>query len=74
MRSSATAVCGQSWSSGAETAISLALADYPCYIGLDVSASAIMLCKRRFADDQTKSFLLYDGECFVDHAGLFTAE
>ena len=52
----------------------LALADYPCYIGLDVSAAAIRLCKSRFADDLTKSFFLYDGECFVDHARLFVAE
>ena len=29
----------------------LSLADYPAYIGLDVSRSAIELCKRRFAGD-----------------------
>lgn len=52
----------------------LALADYPRYIGLDVSRSAIALCQRRFADDPTKSFFLYDGACFTDHAGLFTAD
>jgi cyclopropane fatty-acyl-phospholipid synthase-like methyltransferase len=50
------------------------LADYPSYIGLDVSRSAIELCKRRFADDPRKSFFLYDGACFLDRAGLFTAD
>src|SRR5580698_5815352 len=38
----------------------LSLADYPSYVGLDVSRSAVKLCKRRFADDPTKSFFLYD--------------
>jgi cyclopropane fatty-acyl-phospholipid synthase-like methyltransferase len=52
----------------------LSLADYPRYVGLDVSRSAVTVCKRRFADDPTKSFFLYDGGCFVDRAGLFTAD
>jgi SAM-dependent methyltransferase len=52
----------------------LSLADYPAYIGLDVSRSAIQLCQRRFADDPTKSFFLYDGACFTDRAGLFAAD
>jgi SAM-dependent methyltransferase len=52
----------------------LSLANYPAYIGLDVSRSAIGLCQERFADDQTKSFFLYDGTCFTDRAGLFTAD
>jgi SAM-dependent methyltransferase len=52
----------------------LALGAYPKYVGLDVSPSAIQLCRRRFADDRTKSFFLYDSECFVDHGGLFSAE
>jgi UDP-N-acetylglucosamine 2-epimerase (non-hydrolysing) len=52
----------------------LSLADYPGYIGLDVSRSAIELCKRRFADDPAKSFFLYDGASFADRAGLFTAD
>lgn len=38
----------------------LALADYPSYLGLDVSGEAIDLCLRRFAGDPTKSFLWYD--------------
>jgi cyclopropane fatty-acyl-phospholipid synthase-like methyltransferase len=52
----------------------LSLARYPRYIGLDVSQSAIKLCKSRFLDDPTKSFFLYEGDCFVDSAGLFTCD
>ena len=52
----------------------LSLADYPQYAGLDVAPSAILLCKRRFADDPTKSFFRYDGECFADRCGLFAAD
>jgi len=52
----------------------LSLADYPAYIGLDVSRSAIRLCQRRFSGDLAKSFYLYDGACFTDRAGLFTAD
>ncbi len=52
----------------------LSLADYPAYVGLDVSRSAIALCQRRFAGDPAKSFFLYDGACFTDRAGLFTAD
>jgi hypothetical protein len=52
----------------------LSLADYPGYIGLDVSRTAIGLCQRRFAADPAKSFFLYDGTCFTDRAGLFTAD
>lgn len=52
----------------------LSLADYPAYIGLDVSRSAVERCQRRFAGDPAKSFFLYDGACFADRAGLFTAD
>lgn len=52
----------------------LSLANYPAYIGLDIAPSAIGLCKSRFAEDSTKSFFLYDGECFVDRAGIFMAD
>src|SRR6201986_1326981 len=51
----------------------LSLANYPSYIGLDVSRSALQLCQRRFADDPSKSFYLYEGACFRDNAELFTA-
>jgi SAM-dependent methyltransferase len=52
----------------------LSLAEYPSYVGLDVSRTAIRLCQRRFAGDATKSFFLYDGGCFTDHGGIFTAD
>jgi len=52
----------------------LSLARYPKYIGLDVSRTAIGLCKQRFADDPAKSFFLYDPQCFVDRDGLFRAD
>jgi SAM-dependent methyltransferase len=52
----------------------LSMAEYPSYIGLDVSRTAIGLCQRRFAADATKSFFLYDGGCFTDRAGIFTAD
>ena len=52
----------------------LSLAAYPRYIGLDVTRSAVGMCQRRFASDLTMSFFLYDGACFTDRAGLFTAD
>ena len=52
----------------------LTLAAYPRYVGLDVSRTAIRLCRLRFGGDETKSFFLYDGECFVDCAGLFVSD
>src|SRR5580704_7578468 len=52
----------------------LSMADYPGYIGLDVSRTAIGLCQRRFAGDTTKSFFLYDGACFTDQTGVFAAD
>lgn len=38
----------------------LSLAQYPQYIGLDVSRSVIDTCKRKYAEDHTKSFLWMD--------------
>jgi SAM-dependent methyltransferase len=52
----------------------LSMAEYPSYIGLDVSRTAIGLCQRRFRGDPAKSFFLYDGKCFTDQAGIFTAD
>jgi len=52
----------------------LSLADYPQYVGLDVSRTALELCERRFAGDPTKSFFLYDSSCFVDRIGLFSSD
>lgn len=52
----------------------LALARYPTYIGLDVSATAVRMCQQRFASDETKSFFLYDPKCFADHLHVFHAD
>lgn len=38
----------------------LSLADYPHFIGLDVSPTAIAKCKRRFENDSSKEFYLMD--------------
>ncbi len=38
----------------------LALARYPRYLGHDVSEAAVRMCRRRFDDDPSKSFLCYD--------------
>lgn len=35
----------------------LALASYPSYLGLDVSGTALRLCRKRFRRDRTKAFL-----------------
>jgi hypothetical protein len=43
----------------------LTLAQYPLYLGLDVSPTAIARCRQLFAHDETKRFALledYDGE------------
>jgi len=52
----------------------LTLAEYPCYIGLDVALSATQACANRFKDDPTKSFFLYDGRAFADNARVFSAD
>ncbi len=36
----------------------LALADYPDYVGVDVSPASVALCRQRFASDASKRFLL----------------
>jgi len=50
----------------------LALIQYPQYVGLDVSPRAVGFCARRFAQDPTKSFLLYGPHVFP--AGIPRAE
>lgn len=52
----------------------LSLADYPRYLGLDRSATAITRCVERFADDPSKSFLRYDPVTLADPAGWFRAD
>ncbi len=52
----------------------LSLAEYPCYVGLDVSGTAVKLCQERFAADPSKSFFLYHGAYFTDRGGVFAAD
>lgn len=45
----------------------LALAEYPVYLGLDVSSEALQICRKRFHKDPTKTFASadqYDGQKF----------
>jgi hypothetical protein len=44
-------------STEAATDAQLRLANYPKYIGVDVSSTAIELCRRAFAGDSTKRFV-----------------
>ncbi|HEY6640533.1 hypothetical protein [Povalibacter sp.] len=48
----------------------LDLAHYPAYVGIDVSARAVELCRSRFRDDPSKQFLLAS----TPEAGLARAE
>lgn len=52
----------------------LSLINYPNYIGLDVSPSAIKLCIDKFSSDDTKSFYLYSSIAFQDQKRLFNAD
>ena len=52
----------------------LSLLDIQQYVGLDVSRSVIERCVRRFSDDRTKRFLVYDQQAFDDPGQLLSAE
>ena len=52
----------------------LALCEYPLYVGLDVSPTAVVLCNNRFVNDSTKSFFCYDPDRFSDRAGWLRAD
>lgn len=59
---------------GCGDGLQLMLAQYPRYIGLDVSRTALSQCRRRFEEDRTKSFFLYDPNCFIDPLRVLRAE
>jgi hypothetical protein len=46
----------------------LGLAAYPCYLGLDVSRTAVQICIEAFRGDKSKSFLYYEPTAFSDPA------
>ncbi len=52
----------------------LSLAEYPKYVGIDVSPTAIEMCKRKFGKDKSKSFYLYHPELFINNSDKFKAE
>jgi len=52
----------------------LALAEYPRYVGLDVSSHAIDRCVQLFREDESKSFFVYNSLNFVDRRRLFHAD
>jgi hypothetical protein len=52
----------------------LSLADYPRYLGLDRSSTAVRRCIERFSGDPTKSFLRYDPQDLADPAGWLRAD
>lgn len=45
---------------GCGDGLQLARAHYPQYLGIDVSATAVALCRKRFAGDATKRFVTLD--------------
>lgn len=52
----------------------LRLAHYPCYLGLDVSPTAIRRCMQIFDDDKSKSFIIYDPKLFHDHQSFIAGD
>ncbi len=52
----------------------LALAEYPRYLGLDVSKTSIATCAAQFAADRGKSFLWYDPAMTVNIGNFLTAD
>src|SRR6266404_5589588 len=52
----------------------LRLAEYPAYVGIDVSPTAIRACEEAFSGDPSKSFLLYDVDADADAARLVHGE
>ncbi|MGQ5516857.1 class I SAM-dependent methyltransferase [Halococcus saccharolyticus] len=55
---------------GCGDGVQVELAEYPSYVGLEISKSAIRACSRRFANDETKSFFLYDPPHFLNRGAL----
>lgn len=52
----------------------LSLARYPKYLGLDVSATAVDMCVRRFRSDDQKSFIRVDPDRFLLREGALRAD
>ena len=52
----------------------LSLATYPNYIGLDISATIVKYCNKKFSQDFSKEFHLYNSEFRVKNKSDFTCE
>jgi hypothetical protein len=52
----------------------ISLTEFPSYIGLDISPTAIQMCKNKFGNDKSKSFFIYDSELCIDNHEIFQAE
>ena len=50
----------------------LTLANYPNYIGFDVSPTIIKICKEKFQTSKTKEFYVYKPEILQNDANKFT--
>lgn len=52
----------------------LLIAKYPAYIGLDVSRTVLSQCVKKFENDPTKSFFIYDSIAYKDNHKIFNAD
>ena len=52
----------------------LGLANYPQYLGVDVSSTTIKLCIKKFNKDKTKSFMHYHPNFFENMGNFFNAD
>ncbi len=52
----------------------LSLANYPKYIGVDVSPTIIQKCKEKYINDKTKIFLVYNYEISQNNISKFESE
>ncbi len=52
----------------------LSLVRYPRYIGLDVSKTVLDRCRKRFVEDETKEFHLYDPHLLAGAPDKFVAD
>ena len=52
----------------------LMLANYPNYVGLDISKKAVTVCEEKFINDQSKKFFLYDPYSFDEKTEQFKAD
>jgi hypothetical protein len=51
---------------GCGDGVQIGMGKYPEYVGMDVSPTAVRTCVSQFADDPTKTFLVYNSGAFAD--------